>query len=404
MAPTCCWGRGSRSRSTSPQTTGASNCVIDAADNDYWPKALSLDGALTAQDYIDIPGRGRWYKFTVQPSQSVRIKLSGLPADYDLAVFKDIRQAFKGVLAPNNSAELLKLSAEFAPSVSQSIFSQSIFSQSIFSQSIFSQSIFSQSIFSQSIFSQSIFSQSIFSQSIFSQSIFSQSIFSQSIFSQSIFSQSIFSQSIFSTDCDPSGGYCYFKGLDAGGTVDQIAQAYSAAQVQSLVGVSATPGTADELVVLNTWNNTGEYYIRVSGRNGASDPVQPFTITVTPDGTNVCQGVTPPAPTTRSAVTGKTTVFVTDTSLLDLNANVPVPGTNPPTTETLGAKLNRIMARPEVTGVLVDVNADQRVRDLKAQAAVASAVCVCAEPRGAGNQERHRYIQTGSQVRGHSRQ
>ena len=349
-------------RVTTPQTTAVSNCVTDAADNDYWPKALSLDGSIgvPVRDYIDVPGRGRWYKFTVAPSQSVRIKLSGLPADYDLAVFKDIGQAFKGILAPGNSAELLKVSAEFAPSVSQSIFSQSIFSQSIFSQSIFSQADASQSIFSQSIFSQSIFSQSIFSQSIFSQSIFSQSIFSQSIFSQSIFSQSIFSQSIFSPDCVPTSGYCYFKGLDAGGTVDQIKQAYSAAQVQSLVGVSATPGTADELVVLNTWNNTGEYYIRVSGRNGASDPVQPFTITVTTDGSNVCQGVTPLAPSNppRPPVSGFSTVFVTDSTVLGL-----------------GTKLSDfIAARPEFNGTtgkaaVIDVMGDTRVQTLKGQAA-----------------------------------
>ena len=48
----------------------------------------------SSRDYIDAPGKARWYKFNVKPGQRIQVALSGLPADYDLAVFKDIGAAF----------------------------------------------------------------------------------------------------------------------------------------------------------------------------------------------------------------------------------------------------------------------------------------------------------------------
>jgi len=72
---------------TSPQVTARSNCVVTAADNDTWPKALRLTGnSVTVPDWIDAPGKARWYRFSILPGQSVQVTMSGLPADYDLAV------------------------------------------------------------------------------------------------------------------------------------------------------------------------------------------------------------------------------------------------------------------------------------------------------------------------------
>jgi hypothetical protein len=89
----------------------------------------------------------------------------------------------------------------------------------------------------------------VFSPSVFSPSVFSPSVFSPSVFSPSVFSPSVFSPSVFSPD--------------------EIAKAISSAQTRSIIGVSATPGTVEEGVVVNSWNNTGEFYVRVAGRAGA---------------------------------------------------------------------------------------------------------------------------------------
>ena len=77
------------------------------------------------------------------------------------------------------------------------------------------------------------------------------------MFSPSVFSPSVFSPSVFSDG-----------------------QAYESAQVRSLIAVSANDGNADEHITVDTWNNTGNFYVRVAGRNGAYSPAAPFDLDV----------------------------------------------------------------------------------------------------------------------------
>ena len=346
-------------RVTAPAATAASACLVSSGDNDFWPKALALTGGTaTARDFIDSAGKARWYKFDVTPGQRIEVALSGLPADYDLAVFKDIGQAFAAQLTPADAADLTKLSAEYAPSVfSPSVFSPSVFSPSVFSPDAYSPSVFSPSVFSPSVFSPSVFSPSVFSPSVFSPSVFSPSVFSPSVFSPSVFSPSVFSPSVFSPSVF---------------SPEEIAQAFSSAQTRSIIGVSATQGTADESAVVNSWNSSGSFYVRVSGHGGAFDTGSQFTVSVTKGATS-CAGVTDTTLTPRApaAGTGVRTLILTDSSKVSLTA--PLPGGG-----TLGSKLDAFKARPEIAGVVVDVAADARVAALKLQAA-ANAACPFAQ-------------------------
>jgi hypothetical protein len=140
----------------------------------------------------------------------------------------------------------------------------------------------------------------VFSPSVFSPSVFSPSVFSPSVFSPAVSLPSVFSPSVFS-----------------GGTPDQttLANAFSSAQVRSLIGVSANDGTTDEQVNAETWNNTGNYYIRVNGRNGATSP---FTLTVTSTGgpctTPLDDHATASTITGTGGASGPSTVILTDPS------------------------------------------------------------------------------------------
>src|SRR6185503_12417405 len=100
-------------------------------------------------------------------------------------------------------------------------------------------------------------------------------------FSPSTFSPSTFSPSIY--------------------TLTEIQQAFSTAQTRSIVAVSATPGLSDEATVVNTWNRTGFFYVRVTGRGAAFDTTVPFTLNVT-KGITTCSGVTDTALTPRQAL------------------------------------------------------------------------------------------------------
>ena len=324
---------------TSPNTTGASTCAVVGGDNDSWPRAFPIDSTGdTTQDVIDSPGQARWYKFDVLPGSQVTVDLSNLPANYDLALFKDISQAYTTLTSTQN---LTHLSAEFAPSAfSPSAFSPSAFSPSAFSPDAYTPSAFSPSAFSPDVFSPSAFSPSAFSPSAFSPSAFSPSAFSPSAFSPSAFSPSAFSPSAFSPSAfSPS--------------------AFSSAQTRSLVAVAATPGTADEQIVSNTWTNTGSYYVRVSGPNGAFSTSSPFTVKVTKVGTS-CAGVTPigSAPASEPALGLKTIILTNFNRLAGSAADI----------ATLQSKLAAFAARPDIQGQVVDFGSDARVAALDAQA------------------------------------
>ena len=326
-------------------TSSPSTCIVGGPDNDTWPRALEIGpgtvAGSTVTGYIDDAGRARWYKVPIDPGSRVHVNLSNLPADYDVFVFKDIVQAFTALATPE---DLTRLSAEFAPSAfSPSAFSPSAFSPSAFSPSAFSPSAFSPSAFSPSAFSPSAFSPSAFSPSAFSPSAFSPSAFSPSAFSPSAFSPSAFSPSAFS----PSA----FS-----------AETYASAQIRSLITGSARVGTASETVVADTWNNTGHFYIRVSGKNGESNLDAPFTLGVTLDG-SVCDNVSAQTLDDVDAPAGSfKTLVLTDMARMPSS----VAGNSTADKAALTAKLETFAERAEIAGDVVDVGA--RVQALKTQA------------------------------------
>ena len=106
-----------------------------------------------------------------RPTRQVQVTLAGLAANFDLAIYRDIEQAFEQLTSPS---DLARLGAQFAADAyAPSIYSPSIYSPSIYSPSIYSPSIYSPSIYSPSIYSPSIYSPSIYSPSIYSPSIYS---------------------------------------------------------------------------------------------------------------------------------------------------------------------------------------------------------------------------------------
>ena len=139
-----------------------------------------------------------------------------------------------------------------------------------------------------------------------------------------------------------------------------IPSAYSSAQQQSLLAVSAFPGTGGQGVVVRTWENRGFFYIRVRGQNGAFNPNAQFQLNVTQTNLN-CSSLQ--QVTTATSLTGTSgnykTLVLTDYSRL--------PGTSADKS-ALQSQLAAFVNRPEVKGVVVDVSKDARVADANAKA------------------------------------
>ena len=121
-------------------------------------------------------------------------------------------------------------------------------------------------------------------------------------------------------------------------------------------------GTASETVVADTWNNTGHFYIRVSGKNGESNLDAPFTLGVTLDG-SVCDNVSAQTLDDVDAPAGSfKTLVLTDMARMPSS----VAGNSTADKAALTAKLETFAERAEIGGDVVDVGA--RVQALNTQA------------------------------------
>ncbi len=371
-----------------------SNCVQVGASNDSWPNALDIgiapngDGTFgnashpTAPGYkIDQTGQSRWYKFSVAPGETITVDLSNLPADYDVVLFKDITQAYTNL---TTSSDLNTLGANFAgqafsgQAFSAQAFSAQAFSPDAYSAQAFSAQAFSADVFSGQAFSAQAFSGQAFSGQAFSAQAFSGQAFSGQAFSGQAFSGQAFSAQAFSAQAFSGPGYAA-QAFSAPGAAGQAfsgqafsPQAFSSAQVQSVIATSANTGTGPESITANTWNNTGEFYVRVTGKNGAFDPNTVFTLHVTQTVTS-CAGVHDygSAPTAAAAGNFKTVILTDSDRIAGTAADKSV----------LATRLATLAARSEVAGAVVDVKSvtsTGRIYDLAAQAA-ANPTCPYAE-------------------------
>jgi hypothetical protein len=348
-------------------SSGYATCVEVGASNDSWPNALDIttsggnstgSGPSGAPGFsVDTPGQSRWFRFAVTPGEQLTINLAGLPADYDLALFKDIPAAYASL---TSVADLNQLGANFAgqafsaQAFSAQAFSAQAFSPDAYSGQAFSAQAFSADVYSAQAFSAQAFSGQAFSAQAFSAQAFSGQAFSAQAFSGQAFSAQAFSPQAFSAHAFSDTGYSaqafssttYSAQAFSGQAFSP--QAFSSAQVESLIAVSAASGTSPEQIDANTWNNTGYYYIRVTGKNGVFDPSTPFTLSVTRTGTS-CDGIgsdfAPPADAAAGPNGGYKTIILTDSSRFADQADV----------ATLNSTLTTFASRPEVNAKIIDV-------------------------------------------------
>ncbi|MCB0085668.1 MAG: hypothetical protein KDE47_32220, partial [Caldilineaceae bacterium] len=115
-------------------------------------------------------------------------------------------------------------------------------------------------------------------------------------------------------------------------------------------------------MAIGTWNNTGEYYIRVSGRNGAFDNQQPFQLDVTRLGGscgNFVPATLPPSSIPASSGNYKT-IILHDAARMEEENGV--------TDDQLVLRLQTLAQRADVAGVLVDLGEDARINAARQQA------------------------------------
>ncbi|MEO8632405.1 MAG: hypothetical protein ABI466_03535, partial [Chloroflexota bacterium] len=123
--------------------------------------------------------------------------------------------------------------------------------------------------------------------------------------------------------------------------------AYAAAQTAALIGVSAHVGLSPEQIARNTWDNSGNFYIRVRGHNGAFDASTPFTIQATVTDVS-CAGVdlTDHPSTVTASADVKTVILTNSARLAGISTDK----------STFLTRLGAFAQRLEVKGTVVDLN------------------------------------------------
>jgi CSLREA domain-containing protein len=330
-----------------------SNCVVADRFNTSWPTALQTTGAETG--HLRSSGQARWFKVPIDPNSRLDVRLTGLPADYDLVVFKDIDKKYKELTGtapspeagPNLALNDLNRDGANAP---VDLFNTSQYNRSAWDPTNWKPDL-NANVFTPQ-FSPTEYSPTEYSASFTSPTEYSPTEYSPTEYSPTEYSPTEYSPTEYSADQFSRDAWASFNPADP--------RAFTSAQTASLLAVSATPGTGDETVSVNTWNNTGNFYIRVQGKNGSFNATQPFSLQVTREPTS-CTGVSSqlldnaaPFPPNR----GNQTLI-----LWDATANRWPAGTN---LTTIGSKLTQLAGA--TGGVVVNVGADAVVAGLNSQA------------------------------------
>jgi CSLREA domain-containing protein len=310
-------------------TSEFSACGVIGAGNDSWPRALritGLDSGSVVEQFVDRQGQSRWFKISIDPNSKVTVTLTNLAANYDLYLYKDIDAAYSQMLQVDSTADLVQLNAEFAPDVfTPDVFTPDVFTPDVFTPDVFTPDVFTPDVFTPDVFTPDVFTPDVFTPDVFTPDVFTPDVFTPDVFTPDVFTPDVFTPDVFTPD--PS--------------------AFAAAQRSTLIGVSAFGGTTSEGIRVNTWNNSGDFFIRVRGRNGVFNLDQPFRLTAEVQ-SQLCSGIAEPSASSSFVVPG------TDYRTLIL-ADFDRMGLSTPERLALQEKLTSFAGRPEINALVLDL-------------------------------------------------
>lgn len=236
----------------SGNATGGDGVYIPNNHNHTWNTALQITPGAAVQDYVFQSGQSTWFKVPVRPGQRVTVRLSGVPADYSLALYKDIRALYDAQVAALGGTDPLGAVNDFDASVAPDALSPDALSPDALSPDALSPDALSPDALSPDALSPDALSPDALSPDELSPDALSPDALSPDALSP-----------------------------DALSPDELSAEAYASAQTAALIGVSAHIGLSPEQITRNTWDNSGHFYMRVRGANGAYDGSRPFTIQAT---------------------------------------------------------------------------------------------------------------------------
>ncbi|MEZ5275249.1 MAG: DUF5011 domain-containing protein [Opitutaceae bacterium] len=248
---------------------------LNCAGNIAWPVALDLEFSEVAslssgsqlqaflEQFLSSQGERRWIRIRNVPAGArLTVALSN-PAgvNYDLTVYRDIQEAYDELLALlNGGSDEDKVSAVLGAQ-----FSPEAFAPDAFAPDAFAPDAFAPDAFAPDAFAPDAFAPDAFAPDAFAPDAFAPDAFAPDAFAPDAFAPDAFAPDAFAPD------------------------AFAAAQNRVLASFSAYDGPTDGVRVTN-FEETTDYYVRVSGRNGAFSTASTFSLLIEVE-TDICEGV-----------------------------------------------------------------------------------------------------------------
>ncbi len=377
-------------------TSEFSGCTRIAPANDSWTTAHKIDlipGFApeilegSASHFLDSPHLSRWYKIAVQPGSQVQIKLSDLPANYDLLLYRDIATTYEELSAPKDLADLALLNAEFAPDA----FAPDQWAPDVFSPDQWAPDQWAPDQWAPDQWAPDLFAPDQWAPDQWAPDQWAPDQWAPDLFAPDQWAPDQWAPDQWAPDQWAPDQWAPDQWAPDQWAPDQWApdqwapdqwapdqwapdqwapdqwapdqwapdqwadvnRVFTSAQTRSVLAASGNRGQADETLTLNTWEMSGDFYIRVRGHGGAFNVESPFSLDVTLL-TGACGTVTPllPASTLVPQAGAFDTLILSDLSRMAGSATEEA---------ALSQKLSALAARPEVNGVVVDVASDAAV-------------------------------------------
>ncbi|NJN16320.1 MAG: CSLREA domain-containing protein, partial [Oscillochloris sp.] len=280
-------------------------CAPVGPDNTEWFSALPLNAAADiANQPIALSGQVRWYRLPVQANSRAVVNLGNLPAGYDIALFNDLgARAIELAAAAEN--DLVGALALAQTEINYDQIEASNFITNSLAPEVYSPEAYSSTAFFPNSYRPDLLADAVVSP----------------------FKTSPFKTSEATADLV----------IDSG-----------------LLSYSDIEGTLPRTLTLSTYDESGELYIAVYGRNGAFEPSQNYSLNTT-TAAGQCSALVAPNLSNgllQAQAGNYRTIFITDMARMAGSATAKT---------TLTNLLDSFRQRSEIAGVVVDVGADAYV-------------------------------------------